>query len=119
LRGASAMQKLLEQYPAAAVRVFAVWEPVRFADWQRPTTAALGRVSDPRVTQYWDHDHVLANKMAAENQPNCCQAKNILFDLVAVYPPGSTWSEHLPHPDVFDGPIFRMIPNIQALLSSH
>jgi hypothetical protein len=119
LRGASAVQKLLEEYPAVGARVFAVWEPVRFMDWQRPTTAALHRLSDPRVTQFWDHDHLLANKMAAENQPNCCKAHEILFDLAAIYPSGSIWSDHLPHPDVFDGPIFRIIPNIQPLLSGH
>jgi hypothetical protein len=113
------MQNLLQQYPFAAVRVFAVWEPVLFVDWQRPTTAALHRLSDTRVTQFWDHDHVLANQIARENQPNCCEAKSTLFDLVAAYSPGSTWSEHLPHPDVFDGPIFQVIPKIQLLLSAH
>ncbi len=110
------MQKLLEQHPAAAARIFAVWEPVRFADWQRPTTAALARLSDPRVTQFWDHDHWLANEMAKENQPNCCEAKDILFDLVAVYPPGINWSDRLPRAAVFDGPIFRTVPKIQPLL---
>lgn len=113
------MQKLLQQHPAANARIFAVWEPVRFADWQRPTTAALGRLSDPRVTQFWDHDHVLANMLAKENQPNCCEAKDILFDLVAMYPAGVKWSDRLPHADVFDGPIFRIVPTIQAALAGH
>ena len=113
------MQKLLKQHPAAEARISAVWEPVRFADWQRPTTAALARLSDPRVTQYWDHDHVLANMLANENQPNCCEAKNILFDLIAVYPPGVTWSGRLPRAEIFDGPIFRIVPKIQAALVEH
>ncbi len=110
------MQLLLQQHPAAGAQVFAVWEPVRFVDWQRPTSAALGRLSDPRVTQFWDHDHLLANMLAKENQANCCEAKDILFDLVAVYPPGIKWADQLPHAAVFDGPIFRTVPNIESLL---
>jgi hypothetical protein len=78
------MQTLLGQHPAAGVRVFAVWEPVRFADWQRPTTGALARLSDPRVTQFWDHDHILANQIekdaaASHARPDCCEAKSILL----------------------------------------
>lgn len=121
MRGASAMQKLLEQHPAAGVRVFAVWEPVRFADWQRPTTAALARLSDPRVSQFWDHDHRLANQIekdavASQGRPNCCEAKNILFDLAAVYPAAGKWSDRLPPPTVFDGPIVNVVLQIEPLL---
>ena len=113
------MQELLKRYPAAGARIFAVWEPVRFADWGRPTTAALGRLSDSRARQFWDHDHLLASILAKENQPNCCEAKDILFDLVAVYPPGTKWSDGLPHADVFNGPIFRIVPRIEAALAEH
>lgn len=124
MRGASAMQKLLDQDPAAGVRVFAVWEPVLFADWQRPTTAALARLSDPRVAQFWDHDHILANRIekdaaASQGGPNCCKAHDILFDLVAVYPAPAKWADHLPPPDIFDGPIVDVVPKIQPLLSGH
>lgn len=122
MRGASAMQNLLEQYPAARVRVFAVWEPVLFMDWQRPTTAALGRLSDRRVTQFWDHDHVFAKQIAndaSQGQPNCCKAHDVLFDLAAVYPMGAKWSDRLPPPNVFDGPIFHIVSDIQPLLSGH
>jgi hypothetical protein len=118
------MQELLAQHPSARLRIFAVWEPVMFVDWQRPTTAALARLSDSRVTQLWDHDHALANQIekdaaASQNQPNCCEAKNILFDLAAVYPAEANWSDRLPHPDVFDGPIFHVVPKIQSALSAH
>jgi hypothetical protein len=121
LRGASAMQKLLEQHPSADVRVFTVWEPVRFADWQRPTTAALARLSDRRVAQFWDHDHILANQIerdavASKGRPNCCEAHDILFDLVALYPAAAKWSDHLPPPTIFDGPIVKVVPQIQPLL---
>jgi hypothetical protein len=116
------MQTVLTQHPAAGVRVFAVWEPVRFVDWQRPTTGALARLADPRVVQFWDHDHILANQIekdaaASHARADCCEAKSILFDLAAVYPVAAKWSDRLPPPAIFDGPIFRIAPNIEALLS--
>ncbi|MBV9301002.1 MAG: hypothetical protein JOY62_07160 [Acidobacteriaceae bacterium] len=115
------MQQVLQQHPQARLRVFAVWEPVRFVDWQRPSTANLARLSDPRVSQFWDHDHLLANQIARDaaadqTQANCCEAKSILFDLAAVYPASATWSDHLPHANVFDGPIVDIIPKVQAAL---
>jgi hypothetical protein len=122
LRGASAMQKVLEQHPDAVVRVFAVWEPVRFSDWLRPTTAALARLSDRRATQLWDHDHILADQierdaLASKGRPNCCEAHDILFDLVALYPAAAKWSDHLPPPTIYDGPILKIAPQIPPLLS--
>jgi hypothetical protein len=122
LRGASAMQTLLEQHPETAVRVFAVWEPVRFADWQRPSTAALARLSDRRASQFWDHDHILANQiekdaLASKGRPNCCEAHDVLFDLVALYPAGAKWSDHLPPPTIYDGPIVKVVSQIPPLLS--
>jgi hypothetical protein len=123
LRGASAMQKLLEQHGDAAVRVFAVWEPVRFADWLRPSTAALARLSDRRASQFWDHDHILANRierdaLASRGRPNCCEAHDILFDLVALYPAAAKWSDHLPPPTIYDGPIVTVVSQIPPLLLS-
>jgi hypothetical protein len=122
LRGASAMQKVLEQHPDATVRVFAVWEPVRFSDWLRPTTTALARLSDRRANQFWDHDHILANQiekdaLASKGRPNCCEAHDILFDLVALYPAAAKWSDHLPPPTIYDGPILKVAPQISPLLS--
>lgn len=121
MRGASAMQELLKQHPDSAVRVFAVWEPVRFADWLRPSTAALARLADRRAIQFWDHDHILANQiekdsLASKGRPNCCEAHDILFDLVALYPAAAKWSDHLPPPTIFDGPIVKVVPEIQPLL---
>ena len=117
------MQTLLEQHSDAAVRVFAVWEPVRFSDWLRPSTAALARLSDPRATQFWDHDHILADQierdaLSSKGRPNCCEAHDILFDLVALYPADAKWSDHLPPPTIYDGPIMKVVPRIPPLLLS-
>ena len=36
------------------MRVFVIWEPVLSSDLFAPSTSSLKRVSDPRVSQYWD-----------------------------------------------------------------
>ena len=104
---------MLDQHPDARVRVFAVWEPILPTDWIPPTTSALGRLSDRRVSQFWDEGHILAAVMAEsrnpESRPDCCNRKGILWDLIAVYPTGSVWSQSLPPATLFNGPVVRAL----------
>jgi hypothetical protein len=106
---------MLDQHANAKLRVFAVWEPILPTDWAAPSTSALGRLSDPRVRQFWDKDHALAKIMAAshdgQTKPKCCNRHGILWDLVAIYPPKALWTDHLPTAVVFNGPIVQMMPS--------
>jgi hypothetical protein len=77
--------------------VFAVWEPILPTDYSSPGTAILARLSDPRVTQYWDKNHLFAEKLghkvasdAGQPQPKCCTRQGIQWDEVAVYPPDAS-----------------------------
>jgi len=54
VKGASALNKLLAEQKDAGIRVFVVWEPVLPTDLGAPSTTTLNRLSDPRVSQYWD-----------------------------------------------------------------
>ena len=70
----------------------------------------LNRMSDPRVMQFWDKEHVLATRLASDaRQPQpvqeCCVQNNHLWDLVAVYRPGVAWDAVMPTAVVFDGPV--------------
>jgi hypothetical protein len=74
------------------VVVFAVWEPILPTDWSAPGTSVLARLSDHRVQQFWDPNHLMAAvlKKAEETghlQPDCCGQKRILWDLTAAYAP--------------------------------
>ncbi len=113
LRGSSAVEKLLEQHPETKVKVFAVWEPILPTDWIPPTTAALGRLSDRRVRQFWDKEHAVAKAMAesrvGQPQQDCCERNGTLWDLLAVYPAGAEWGETLPRATVFNGPVVRAV----------
>ena len=110
---------MLDQHPDNKVRVFAVWEPILPIDWGAPTTSALHRLSDHRVTQFWDKQHLLAKVMAEsldpESKPDCCSRHGILWDLIAVYPGGTLWVQSLPPATVFNGPVVRVVAGTKIL----
>ena len=90
--------------------MFSVWEPILPTDFSKPISIVLNRISDPRVMQFWDEEHVLATRMAKdarEPQPvqECCVRNNHLWDLAAVYRPGVTWDGVMPTAVAFDGPV--------------
>jgi hypothetical protein len=100
----------LKRYPNIAARVFVVWEPILSTDWSPPSTFALNRIPDARVQQYWDPDHIVATKLAADRrgpQPkeDCCERSGFLWDLVAVYPVDPIWTDRLPIAILFNGPV--------------
>jgi hypothetical protein len=119
LRGSSVVEKLLEQHREAKVTVFAVWEPILPTDWIPPTTGALGRLSDRRVRQFWDREHILARVMAESRAgmppPDCCERSGMLWDLIAVYPAGAEWGATLPRAAVFNGPVVRVMASSKIL----
>ena len=93
MRGASAIEELLKELPADKLRVFVVWEPILPSDWQRPTGPVLALLSDLRVSQYWDKDHLIAKLVRdhlSPDEPDCCTHNGILWDMVALYPKHST-----------------------------
>ncbi|MBM3815016.1 MAG: hypothetical protein FJW20_25630 [Acidimicrobiia bacterium] len=109
--------------PDQRVKVFVVWEPILATDWMRPGKRALGRLTDPRVRQFWDPDHLAARQLARdakEPQPKeeCCTRDGILWDLVAVYPPGAHWGETIPPAVFFNGPVVEMEDGMRMAIES-
>jgi len=104
------------------VRVFAVWEPVLPTDWWKPSSWALHRLRDGRVTQYWDREHLLAARLLADArarnaEPQCCDYYGTLWDVAAVFPKGAQWTDRPPAAAVFNGPIVDVISPIAAVLN--
>jgi hypothetical protein len=113
----------LKDNPKAEIRVLAVWEPILPTDVSKPISIVLNRLSDSRVTQFWDKGHVLATRMAADArapQPTqeCCIRNNHLWDLVAFYPANVKWGSQMPTAMVFDGPVVRIEDEIRKALAS-
>jgi hypothetical protein len=107
---------VLKQNRNPHLRVFAVWEPILPTDYSSPGTGVLARLSDPRVEQYWDKNHLFAERLASRlktdeghPQPNCCNRHGIQWDEVAVYDQDVHWDEQLPRAAFLDGPIDRAV----------
>jgi hypothetical protein len=107
---------VLKQNTNPHIRVFAVWEPILPTDYSSPGTAVLARLSDPRVSQYWDKNHLFAEQLgrkmeanAGQRQPKCCTRKAIQWDEVAVYSTDAHWDGQLPRAVFLDGPVVHAV----------
>jgi hypothetical protein len=97
LRGASAIQSALTIAHDKRIRAFIVWEPVLPTDWGAPSTGVLSRVHDARAVQFWDRRWLLSQTLGGPaHQPRGdavndigFRMKGVIWDFVAIYPPGS------------------------------
>ena len=98
------------------MRVFVIWEPVLPTDFVAPSTAALARIPDARVAQYWDRKRALSHLLGERNR------STVVWDHIAVYAPGTLWEDTLPKPIYSDNPVLDVISgvkeSIQRLLAS-
>lgn len=116
------MNRILAAHQNAGIRVYAVWQPMLPTDWGRPGRIALGRLVDPRVAQFWDVDHVVARRLAADAtsaqpSPDCCDMDGILWDLAAVYPAGATWTDRLPPAVFLNGTVASVASSLEMTLT--
>jgi hypothetical protein len=123
VRGASALGELLARHPHTRVRVLVVWEPVLDGDVGPPAAAARAPLRDPRVVEVWDRGrwlspHAMARAAqlarAAGAPPPPPDA--IAWDFVAIFPPGTTWSEPFPIPSWHGEPVVRSLARVEEVL---
>lgn len=103
--------------------VFAVWEPILPSDFSKPSTSALGRLSDSRVRQFWDPNHLVSGVLkeaqaAGKIRPECCERKGSLWDLTTVYAPGAVWRKTPPEPLIQNGPIVETTAALDSALAN-
>jgi hypothetical protein len=126
LRGASAVEQVLERHPDWKVRVFVVWEAVRKQDRKGPPNGTYGRIPDLRVVQYWDpglklskrivHD-MLANP-SLQPKDETITDKTIAWDFAAIYPPGVRWEKEFPAPKYYGKPVVRVDRDVELELEA-
>jgi len=121
LKGATAIARILAKHRERPLVVLTVWQPILPTDWGKPGTGALHRLSDARVRQFWDAEHIVARALeqssqGRELQPSCCFQNGIWWDLIAVYPPGATWDATLPEPVLLEGTVEDAAPAFESLL---
>jgi hypothetical protein len=115
VQGASALQGVLEKVDGP-VDVFAVWEPVLPTDLLPPGTRTLSRLRDARAWQVWDRSHVMSDALRAgmvahpskiplSAERRGGRVEGVLWDAVALFPPGARWEDSLPAPAYLDGDV--------------
>ena len=115
MRGASALQVTLSAVNKTPIRAFIVWEPVIRTDISPPVSQVLALVPDPRASQYWDPSRLLSTAIR-QSEGNGSTA--VVWDWVAVFPPGARWEEVLPKPAFADGPVVHVIGRLQEQLQA-
>ena len=124
MRGASALQSVLNDASAPGMRVFVVWEPVIPTDIAPPTSRDMARIPDPRVLQYWDPDVLLSAEFirTREAHPEALRfgdyIGSIVWDVVAVYGPEAEWTDMLPLPSYFGGPVVMSEAEMRAAMGA-
>lgn len=100
------------------LRVLVVWEPMLPSDWGRPSGMVQSRISDLRVVQFWDKDHLVAKELKQQfpsSHKLCCQRNGILWDVAAVYPPKVEWGAAAP--TYFGGAVLDVADDVNQQLS--
>ena len=110
LRGASELAGLLSGFAGRPLRAFVVWEPVLFTDWTAPGSAALRRVADPRAAQFWDRQRLVSKALGERDDTS------VVWDHVAVYPPGASWTQSPPKPLFAASPLEDALPEAKIAI---
>jgi hypothetical protein len=110
------MEDLLERNPEARLRVLVVWEPILPMDWSSPGRLVGARISDPRVVQFWDRQHLVSQELSKQfDQPGCCRHDGVLWDFAALYPRNEKWGTAAP--GFVGGPVVEAKEGIAARLT--
>lgn len=124
VRGASALQGVLDEFAGKPVRAFIVWEPVLPTDHGPPSRTAMSQLHDGRADQYWDSERLLSNRVLAAARRGVPQLavfsgdQEAAWDLVAIYPPGMRWQGDLPTPVYVGNPVMSAIDSLRARLAA-
>ncbi len=93
MRGARWVQKeVLEKFPSAKLRVYAVWQPMLPTDSRFTRRESL--LADPRVVHLWDRDKAVGRWFATYRGPqNDCFMGEVAWDLFYLFGADARWGE--------------------------
>ena len=125
VRGASALDRLLAEFPNAPISVYAIWEPVIRTDIAPPVTGVLSLLEDPRVKQYWDPMRIVSADMvrAVNADPpryaleKALSPEFIAWDVVAVFGKDARWERDLPVPAHYGNPVVGAIGETRTAIT--
>ena len=110
VRGVSALNDLLAEFPDAPLRVYVVWQPVLKTDLGPPLSSVLGLIPDPRAAQFWDPGRF------GFDEP--LPADFVVWDVVAVFDGTAVWDDRsFPAPAYHGGPLAEVIGDTRLALA--
>jgi hypothetical protein len=118
VRGASALQAVLDERRDDPITVQVVWERVLWSDWAVPSAGLLARLPDPRAAQYWDRGRFLSERIRAAGANEGRAAADIVWDIVFVFPRGVRWDAAFPHAAFADGPVVGVMDEFRRALGA-
>jgi hypothetical protein len=95
LRGASEVQKVLDNLKGKDVKVYSAWEPMLASDAKYAVGRATKNLIDPRTMHFWDADAVLAKSFAPVLGLNDERA----WDVYLLYDQNVEWKDTPPKPE--------------------
>ena len=101
---------MLQEFSGKRIKVLVVWEPVLPTDWTAPSTSALKRIADTRATQFWDKTRLVSQAMGERDEDT------VVWDHVAVYPPGATWNQAPPEDLYANTPVIEAIARTRSAI---
>jgi hypothetical protein len=86
-------------------------------DWYRPNGRAQSRISDSRVVQFWDKDHLVTKEMQQQFSSSkiCCQRNGIIWDAAALHPNNVQWGSA---PAFFGGAVLDVASEVRQRVSA-
>ena len=84
-------QNVLDKYPSAKLRVYAVWMPMLPTDARSEWDATL--LDDRRVRHFWDEDTVLGTWLANPRNANLGYPGSIVWDAYVLFGPDARWGD--------------------------
>ncbi len=87
-------------------------------DWAKPSGMVQARISDSRVVQFWDKDHLVAKELKQQLSSSqiCCQRNGIIWDVAALYPRDVYWGTSAPV--FFGGAVLDVAGDVRPHLSA-
>jgi len=124
VRGASALQAVLDRVPGEELSVLVVWEPVIASDLGPPTESVRNLLSDPRTVHFWDEDRLLSKTLVHEWTASGIRIESgdrrnpdvTIWDFVAVFPRGAHWNGTLPEASHYGSPVVEQVEEVRAKL---
>jgi len=129
VRGASALEQILDESTGRRLRVLVVWMPVLLTDLGPPRSSTMALVGDARVRQFWDPKRLVSARFldAARAHPDwmserdryaLSRDKGVVWDFVALFPSGATWKAEPPRPAYHGGPVVDVADPLRQALSA-